>query len=111
MEIRFHTEKLRKLCNDSNVALKALGQEAQVKLRRRLDDLDAAENLEALRHLPGHCEELKSDRAGQLSLRLAGGLRLILVPDHEPPPVKPDGGLNWQEVKAVVIIEVVDYHG
>lgn len=77
----------------------------------RLDDLDAATCLEDLRHISRNCEELKGKRLGQLSLRLAGGWRLVFTPDHDPPPTKPDGGLNWAATTAVMIEEIVDYHG
>ena len=76
-----------------------------------MDDLEAASCLEDYRNLPGECEELKAKRIGQLSLKLAGGMRLVFTPDHSPPPLKPDGGLDWAAVTAVMIEEIVDYHG
>ena len=63
-----------------------------------------------MRHLPGHWEELLAKRHGQLSCRLAGGLRLIVKPTKQPAPTKPDGGLDWRAVDSVNVIEVVDYH-
>ena len=80
-------------------------------MRRRLDDLDAADSLEDMRNVPGKCEELKGDRKGQLSVRLDGGYRLIFVPEHDPIPRKSDGGLDWKRVTAIKVIEVEDYHG
>jgi len=79
-------------------------------IRRRLDDLRAAANLEVMRNLPGRCHELKGDRAGQLSLDLDGPYRLIFCPEHDPVPIKNDGGLDWSQVTTVVMIEVVDTH-
>ena len=75
-----------------------------------LDDLRAAPSLDSLRGLPGGLHELKGNRAGQLALDLKGGDRLIIEPAHEPPPTKPDGGLDWKQVTAVRVVEVVDYH-
>lgn len=63
-----------------------------------------------MRGLPGRCHELKADRQGQLAIELHGGKRLILAPNHDPVPCKPDGGLDWARVTCVTIIEVVDYH-
>lgn len=63
-----------------------------------------------MRSLPGACEELKGDRAGQLSLRLEGGKRLVMTPDHDPPPRKQDGGLDWLNVTKVLLIGIEDYH-
>ncbi len=79
-------------------------------IRRRLDDLRAAQALQVMRNLPGRCHELKGDRAGQLSLDLDGPYRLLFRPADEPPPTKPDGGMDWIQVRAVVILGVVDTH-
>ena len=79
-------------------------------LRRRLDDLRAAPSLLVMRALPGRCHELKGDRKGQLSIDLEGPYRLIFKPAHNPPPAKPDGGLDWAQVTAIVIIEIGNTH-
>lgn len=78
-------------------------------IRRRLDDLRAAACLEVMRHLPGRCHELRGDRSGQLSLDLDGPYRLLLRP-APPVPTKPDGGLDWAEVVAIILVGVVDTH-
>jgi proteic killer suppression protein len=79
-------------------------------IRRRLDDLRAAPCLEVMRHLPGRCHELKGNRAWQLSLDLDGPYRLLFRPVHEPVPIKPDGGLDWTQVTAVILVGVVNTH-
>lgn len=79
-------------------------------IRRRLDDLSAAENLEAMGSLPGRCHELKGDRGGQLSLDLENPFRLIFVPSDFPPAVKPEGGIDRKNVRSVVIIGIEDTH-
>jgi proteic killer suppression protein len=56
------------------------------------------------------CEELKGNRKVQLSVRLEGGHRLIFEPADDPIPRKPDGGLDWREVRAIRILSVEDYH-
>jgi toxin HigB-1 len=111
VDIRFRNARLLKLCNDSKALQRQFGRDTARVLRQRLDDLDAAGSLAEFALLPGNCEELKGGRRGQLSLRLTGGLRLVFTPDHVPVPAKKDGGLDWGEVSAVVIEEVVDYHG
>ncbi len=111
MKISFRSRKLERLCNSDKEATKKLGPEGAVKLRQRLDELDAADTLDYMRYLPGRCEELSGDRKGQISLRLSGGYRLVFKPDHEPPPRKDDGGLDWSGVVDIEIVDVVDYHG
>jgi proteic killer suppression protein len=64
--------------------------------------------LEYLRNQPGNCHELSQNRSGELGISLDGLFRLVFVPVE--PVMKPDGGLNWSEVYAVEIIEIVDYH-
>lgn len=110
MKFDFLDTKLHAQCHDVRSATKAFGAESAKKLKNRLDDLDAAQSMEDMRHLPGHWEELKRERSGQFSVRLHGGLRLIVKPQKQPPPTKPDGGLNWPAIDSLYIIEVVDYH-
>jgi len=98
------------VCHDKRLATKACGPESAKKLKLRLDDLDAAQCMDVMRTLPGHWEELKHDRAGQFSARLHGGLRLIVKPQKQPPPTKPDGGLDWLAIDSLYILEVLDYH-
>jgi len=78
-------------------------------IRRRLDDLRAAASLEVMRHLPGRCHELRGDRSGQLSLDLDGPYRLLFRP-APPIPVRPDGGLDWAGVAAIILVGVVNTH-
>lgn len=110
MDIVFASGKLRDLLNDDKELKKRYGKDGAKYIRRRLDDLHAAENLEDMRSLPGRCHELKGDRQGQLALDLHKGYRLMFEPEHDPVPAKPDGGLDWKRVTAVRILSVEDYH-
>ena len=110
VDIIFKSKKLEKLCNDDRLAQREWGKPQADALGHRLDDLRAARSLEDLRHSAGDLHELKGDRAGQLSMKLKGGDRLIVEPSHDPPPRKPDGGLDWSQVTAIRIVEVGDYH-
>ena|SRR5438874_13830176 len=110
MEVGFANERLKKTFESPAERKKRFGEPAAGKLKTRLDDLDAAQSMEDMRNLPGHWEELTGDRKGQFSCRLASGLRLIVRPKRQPPPAKPDGGLDWRAVDQVTVLEVVDYH-
>jgi toxin HigB-1 len=110
LKIDFLTAKDKEFFESAKLVTKAYGAQTAKKLKSRLDDLDAAQSMEDMRHLPGHWKELKNDRAGQFSVQLQGGLRLIVKPQKEPPPVKPDGGLDWRAIDSIFIFEVVDYH-
>ncbi len=110
MKIDFLSVKNKDFFEDSKKVAKKHGPENAKKLQTRLDDLDAAQSMEDMRNLPGHWEELKNDRAGQFSARLHGGLRLIVKPQKQPPPTKPDGSLDWRAIDSITILEMVDYH-
>jgi proteic killer suppression protein len=112
VDIIFRTTRLLHECTDQRIAQKRYGYNQAKLLRRRLDELKAAETLAVVRALPQtRCHELTADRAGQLSVDLQHPYRLIFRPAHEPAPAKPDGGLDWTRVTAIEIIEVVDTHG
>ncbi|KAF0208247.1 MAG: plasmid maintenance system killer [Actinobacteria bacterium] len=111
MEIYFSTKKLAGVLDSDKERVRALGVDAAKALARRLSQLSAASELETMRTLSSRCHELKGDRAGQLAVDVTKGLRLIFEPADDPPPSKPDGGLDWTAVKAIRILEVTDYHG
>jgi proteic killer suppression protein len=112
MRIRFRDSRLAKECNDSKLLVRRYGPEGGKLIRRRLDELAAAETLADLRTLRQvRCHELKADRRGQLSVDLKHPQRLLFVPDDDPIPRRKDGGLDWSGVKAVLILGVEDTHG
>jgi len=81
------------------------------KLKQRLAELQAAETLDDISHLPpARCHELKGDRAGQLSIDLGHPFRLILEPDEDPIPRKPDGGLDRTAITMILVVEVCATH-
>jgi proteic killer suppression protein len=112
VEIRFASDQLARLCNDSKSLRRKYGAEGEKLIRRRLDELRDAATLAVVAKLPApRCEELKGDRAGQLSVRVHGGFRLVFQPDHDPVPRKPDGGLDWAAVSVIQIRDIENYHG
>ena len=111
MEISYATSKLQKLFNNDSKMRGQLGPECAEKLQRQLTALTAAECLEDVRHLPQmRCHELTGDRKGQLAVDLEHPKRLIFVPDHEPIPTLPNGGMDWRLIVKIQVVEIVDYH-
>lgn len=110
MDILFKSRKLRKRCSDDRKASRAFGEDRAKRVRQRLDDLKAAENLEVMRTLPGRLHALRGDRQGQLALALDGPYRLILEPvltsERES-----DDPVRWSDVTCVRILGIEDYHG
>ena len=110
MDILFRDKHLKEVCNEYRLLRRRYGDPMAKAIRRRLHDLQAASTLETMRTLPGHCHELKGDRAAQISIDLRGQYRLLFTPAHNPLPTKADGGLDWTQVTAARIIEVRDTH-
>lgn len=110
MIIHFHDKSFEIECNVFKQLQRHQGPHRARKIRQRLDDLKAAENLEIMKTLPGRCHELTGDRRGQLSLDLDHPWRLIFIPADIPPAIKPDGGMDWKNVKVVEVIGIEDTH-
>ena len=108
--INFQDQDFCDVCNNDKLLKRKYGDICAKKIRRRLDDLSAADNLEVMKTLPGRCHELKGNRHGQLSLDLEHPLRLIFVPDDFPPSLKVDGGIDWENVTVIKILGIEDTH-
>lgn len=111
MDITFSTKKFEKECNDYKLLVRRYGDQCAKLIRRRLDELRAAETLAVMQSLPhARCHELKENRKGQLAVDVKHPYRLIFEPDHNPIPSIPDGGLDWSKITKIHVIEVEDYH-
>lgn len=111
MDITFRSKKLERQCNDFRLLQKEHGLTRARKIRQRLDELRASDNLEVISRLPAaRAHELGGDRNGQISVDLDHPFRLIFVPNHAPAPSKEDGGLDWSKVTKIIIFEIVDPH-
>lgn len=99
------------MANDERLAIKKLGLRRAELYKIRLDDLAAAVNLDAVRHLPGHYHELKEDRKGQWACDLDQPYRLIFRPHEDPIPEDDNGKYIWIEITGVEILEITNYHG
>lgn len=111
MVVLFEDPDFRDECNSEKLLKRRQGNVRAQKIRQRLDDLRAANNLSAMRFLPGRCHELKGDRRGRLSLDLDHPWRLIFMPADDPAAVKDDGGMDWDNVRIVKILGIEDTHG
>jgi len=108
MELQFDSADLRRICEDGRYAQKTLGAPSAKRLQSRLADLVAARRLAEVR--AGRPHPLKGDRAGQFSVDLAGGQRLLFVPFDDPLPRQPDGALDWPNVCCARIVFIGDHH-
>ena len=113
MDICFADSKLEKECNDERLLLRRHGDRRAVKLKTRLGVFREAKVLADLGPPyagPHRCHELKGDRAGQLSVDLDHPYRLIFLPNHDPIPLREEGGLDWSRITAIKILGIEDTH-
>ncbi|MGL6194934.1 MAG: hypothetical protein ACRC2T_08945 [Thermoguttaceae bacterium] len=110
MEILFDNSRIEKICTNQKTTRKELGKVGCEVLDRRLKQMSLANNLELLRYAPGNFHELKGSRRNQIAVSLHGLVRLVFEPSQSPPPIKPDGGLDWSQITSVIVIDITDYH-
>lgn len=110
MEITFSDKKMEQLANDDRKLNKEYGKIRADKIRSRLAQLKFATTLEDVRYLPGNFHELVGNRKGQWACDLDQPYRLILTPKEKPIPANKAGQYIWIEIKAIEIIEVINYH-
>jgi proteic killer suppression protein len=108
VEILFDDGDLERLCSEERTMKRKLGTSGAKKLRTRLAELEAARCVPDL--AAGRPHPLLKDRHGQYSVDLDGGRRLVFRPTRQPPPVRNDGGIDWQQVTSVTIVFLGDYH-
>lgn len=108
MEITFLNNEIESLCASGSLANKKYGTVVAKKIAQRLVELFAAESVSEL--IAGHPHPLTGNRAGQFSMRLDGAFRLIFESTNQPPPQKPDGGIDWNSVTKITILSIEDYH-
>jgi plasmid maintenance system killer protein len=115
MDISFKNTKLAKSFNEGAQLERIHGALRARKIRIRMKELRAATSLMDFwppKSPPGRCHELpEGRRSGQLSVDLDHPYRLVFIPDHDPVPMRDDGGLDWSQVSAIKILGVEDTHG
>ena len=108
MDIEFGNSELQKLCEDSRTATRKLGASSARRLRTRLSEIQAADNVGDL--FVGRPHPLSGDRIGQFALTLAGGNRLVFEPNDDETPMTESGHIDWPRVSAVSVVFVGNYH-
>jgi len=113
LDISFKNKRLQKEFQEGKTLLRIHGEKRAKKIMARMQALRAANSLGDFWPPffgPERCHELTGNRKGKLSMDLDHPYRLIIGPDHSPLPVKPDGGLDWKLVTAVMVFGVEDTH-
>jgi len=110
MQTTYASETIQRLCEEDKHQHKQLGDKRAKRLKNRLGELRAVENVSQLQL--GRLHALTADRAGQYSVDLDGPMRLLSEPtEHPPPTLASSGGIDWQQVNSVRLLEIRDTHG
>ena len=109
MQITYASKTVQRLCEEDKHQRKQLGEKRAKRLKNRLAEFRAVENVSQL--WLGRPHALTADRTGQYSVDLDGPMRLLFVPTDQPPPTLPSGGIDWKQVSSVRLLEIGDTHG
>lgn len=112
MIIYFKDRKIEKAMNNEREGIKIWGPDNARKIRARMSELKAADDLSQIPYVPpARLHALTENRDGQFSVTVKEPFRIIFEPYHDPVPQTFDGGIDKKSVTQINIIEVVNYHG
>ena len=123
MEISFRKRRLEKVFNSEKLLKKTYNEPMAKTIMMRMRVLLKADNLDMVpTEKPERRHPLLGDRKGQFAVDLVYPHRLVFEPNHNPVPFKekpadsPMGKtkagreIDLEQVTAITVIEVVDYH-
>ena len=111
MFIAFRTRKLQKTFNAADALQRSYGVRMARVIMMRMAVLRAARSLAMVPTTrPDRRHQLVGDRDEQFAVDLVHPYRLLFEANHEPIPRKDDGGIDTEQVTAITILDVVDYH-
>ena len=111
MEVTFRTRKLEKLFNSKKAIKRKYGEIGSQKVMSRLMVLKNAATLSMVPSTPPERRhQLKRDRHEQFAVDLVHPERLVFEPNHDQLPRKEDGGIDLDQVTAITVLKVIDYH-
>lgn len=111
MKLAYENGKLEKLATSGKELMRKFGPVIGKAAQIRMQMLEAAPNLDAVPTVPpARRHKLSGDRKGEWSVTIKDGVRICLIPDHDPLPLKPDGDLDLKLISDVKIVFIGDYH-
>ena len=111
MDIDFLTNRLERTFNEERGLVRTYGARMAGAIQRRLATFDEARTLsEVPTTPPDRRHQLQGERREKYAVDLIHPYRLIFEPNHDPVPRRPDGGVDTDQVTAITIVEVIDYH-
>ncbi len=108
MVLQFKSNKLKKQCENPEIAQKDYGVGIGTKLIQRVNELKSATSLIDIKNLPAaRLHKLYGDRSNEYAVDLAQPYRLVFSPVFK-------NGKDIKKLGSITMVrieEVVDYHG
>jgi|SRR5699024_1686415 len=110
MELSYKSNKLKKCLTKDKKLRKAFGSRAK-KVKQRINQLKAADDLWTISKMPQlYLHPHKGRNKGLWSIDVKNNWRMLFSINHNPIPVKDDGGVDLKKVFQIRIEEIVDPH-
>jgi proteic killer suppression protein len=111
MDLSFKNGRLAKIFNSETLLRREFGAEQARCIMSRLIFLQASPTLASVPIQPPYRRhQLTGNRDEQFAVDLKGPYRLVFEPNHDPIPRKDDGGIDLNQVAAITILGMEDYH-
>jgi proteic killer suppression protein len=111
VELVFGTEEFARICSSEAEMIHRFGPDLSRRLRSRLTELDQAASMAEVMLLPHvRAKQRVADREDQISCDLDQLRCLIVEFDHYPVPRLAGGGLDWESITSVRVLEVANSH-
>ena len=111
LEISFRSTKLRKVFESEASLKRKYGARATRAIMMRLNVLQTLSCLAKMPSTkPERCHQLRQDRDEQFAIDLVHPFRLVFEVAHYPIPRDKHGGIDKEQVLAIMIVDVIDYH-
>lgn len=109
MVIAFETKIIRQLCESNTKAKIILGNNAAVKLKHRLADLRAVNNVTEL--LMGNPSQLDHSNYDLYKVSISDDIFIYFKANHNSNPLLPNNNVDWTKVNRIKIVKIGSEHG
>jgi proteic killer suppression protein len=111
MDIAFRRRRLATAFNSERILNMRFGDRMAKVISMRMAVLKNARTLSLVPTTkPDRRHQLQGDRDEQYAVDLVHPNRLVFEPNHDPIPRKGDGGVDTDQITAITIVDVIDYH-
>lgn len=111
MEISFRNRRMEREFRTARDLRRKYGPRMARVIGERMGVFVRADALARVPHTPPErLHRLEGERQEQYAVDLVHPYRLVFLIANDPVPVRGDGGIDLEQVTAITIVEIVDYH-